>query len=305
MAWPGPWAGWASRCWRWQPNTASCWPAGQYAAGVQAGTVPGLLSRIPASSACGVPTVELVGTGWQDLQFDALEDLAQDAFGPASLDRGPVTFEQAGDDKAGCPGCAGGPLSFPDGLKDAQATICPTHRAEALKVITARLEQAKASNPTGWEGLLEAGRRLDEPHLPLGLGPKLAAAAGVDDPTPAQLADQAGLVVQTAQLSSGRVDAMRVLASAGRADGVQSWLDSLPARLASEGLDEQSKAVATAAIQLVAGEPAGPDLGVDQAPAQSLKPPKPEPIRRGPRIGRNAPCPCGSGRKYKFCHGQN
>ena len=30
---------------------------------------------------------------------------------------------------------------------------------------------------------------------------------------------------------------------------------------------------------------------------------KPEPIRnRGDRIGRNDPCPCGSGKKYKNCH---
>jgi preprotein translocase subunit SecA len=30
---------------------------------------------------------------------------------------------------------------------------------------------------------------------------------------------------------------------------------------------------------------------------------KPEPIRnRGQRIGRNEPCPCGSGKKYKNCH---
>jgi preprotein translocase subunit SecA len=30
---------------------------------------------------------------------------------------------------------------------------------------------------------------------------------------------------------------------------------------------------------------------------------KPEPIRnRGPRPGRNDPCPCGSGKKYKNCH---
>ena len=27
------------------------------------------------------------------------------------------------------------------------------------------------------------------------------------------------------------------------------------------------------------------------------------PIRRGPRIGRNDPCPCASGRKYKRCCG--
>ncbi|GHV68093.1 UPF0225 protein [Spirochaetia bacterium] len=27
-------------------------------------------------------------------------------------------------------------------------------------------------------------------------------------------------------------------------------------------------------------------------------------VRSGPRIGRNEPCPCGSGKKYKFCHGR-
>jgi preprotein translocase subunit SecA len=32
---------------------------------------------------------------------------------------------------------------------------------------------------------------------------------------------------------------------------------------------------------------------------------KPEPIRRfGDKIGRNDPCPCGSGKKYKQCHGR-
>ena len=30
-----------------------------------------------------------------------------------------------------------------------------------------------------------------------------------------------------------------------------------------------------------------------------------EPIRNlGQRVGRNDPCPCGSGKKYKFCHGK-
>jgi uncharacterized protein len=28
-----------------------------------------------------------------------------------------------------------------------------------------------------------------------------------------------------------------------------------------------------------------------------------EPLRRAPKIGRNDPCPCGSGKKYKRCHG--
>jgi len=30
-----------------------------------------------------------------------------------------------------------------------------------------------------------------------------------------------------------------------------------------------------------------------------------QPIRRsGPKVGRNDPCPCGSGKKYKQCHGK-
>jgi preprotein translocase subunit SecA len=31
--------------------------------------------------------------------------------------------------------------------------------------------------------------------------------------------------------------------------------------------------------------------------------PKPQPIRVETKIGRNDPCPCGSGKKYKNCHG--
>jgi preprotein translocase subunit SecA len=28
------------------------------------------------------------------------------------------------------------------------------------------------------------------------------------------------------------------------------------------------------------------------------------PIKVGPKVGRNDPCPCGSGKKYKNCHGK-
>ncbi|MGC2268778.1 MAG: SEC-C metal-binding domain-containing protein, partial [Candidatus Acidiferrales bacterium] len=30
----------------------------------------------------------------------------------------------------------------------------------------------------------------------------------------------------------------------------------------------------------------------------------PKPVRSGAKVGRNDPCPCGSGKKYKKCHGQ-
>jgi preprotein translocase subunit SecA len=32
---------------------------------------------------------------------------------------------------------------------------------------------------------------------------------------------------------------------------------------------------------------------------------KQEPVKVGPKIGRNDPCPCGSGKKYKHCHGKD
>ncbi len=44
---------------------------------------------------------------------------------------------------------------------------------------------------------------------------------------------------------------------------------------------------------------ARPD-GQAERPAQ-----KAEPVRVGKKVGRNEPCPCGSGKKYKHCHGKN
>lgn len=39
--------------------------------------------------------------------------------------------------------------------------------------------------------------------------------------------------------------------------------------------------------------------------ASALQEKKREPVRRGAKIGRNDPCPCGSGKKYKNCCGKN
>jgi len=44
----------------------------------------------------------------------------------------------------------------------------------------------------------------------------------------------------------------------------------------------------------------------DESAPQGSSGEKPEPIRRDtPKVGRNDPCPCGSGRKYKKCHGKD
>ena len=42
------------------------------------------------------------------------------------------------------------------------------------------------------------------------------------------------------------------------------------------------------------------NLQFQASPAQAEAP---KPVRSGAKVGRNDPCPCGSGKKYKKCHG--
>jgi preprotein translocase subunit SecA len=55
-----------------------------------------------------------------------------------------------------------------------------------------------------------------------------------------------------------------------------------------------------------AGVPAGAEGYEDENEYyDNNEPVKQEPVRVGPKVGRNDPCPCGSGKKYKNCHGKN
>lgn len=47
----------------------------------------------------------------------------------------------------------------------------------------------------------------------------------------------------------------------------------------------------------------GTGLTPEAEPA-ALPEPGPEPVRAEPKVGRNEPCPCGSGRKFKDCCGK-
>jgi preprotein translocase subunit SecA len=49
---------------------------------------------------------------------------------------------------------------------------------------------------------------------------------------------------------------------------------------------------------------AGSDYAANENDYNDPTPVKQEPIKVGPKIGRNDPCPCGSGKKYKHCHGK-
>jgi preprotein translocase subunit SecA len=49
---------------------------------------------------------------------------------------------------------------------------------------------------------------------------------------------------------------------------------------------------------------AGQDYAANENDYYDPTPAKQEPVKVGPKIGRNDPCPCGSGKKYKNCHGR-
>jgi preprotein translocase subunit SecA len=54
--------------------------------------------------------------------------------------------------------------------------------------------------------------------------------------------------------------------------------------------------------------PPPPPPGMSGSPSSRLPPPAAEPgatyVREQPKVGRNDPCPCGSGKKFKQCHGR-
>jgi preprotein translocase subunit SecA len=46
------------------------------------------------------------------------------------------------------------------------------------------------------------------------------------------------------------------------------------------------------------------ESGGNSGPMSASKPESVQVVRSVPKVGRNDPCPCGSGKKYKFCHGK-
>ncbi|MEM9052357.1 MAG: preprotein translocase subunit SecA [Bacteroidota bacterium] len=82
----------------------------------------------------------------------------------------------------------------------------------------------------------------------------------------------------------------------GRADEVQTTNRSTTAKDDSSRLQTSRPGMERAAA---------PSNGRQGAQRQAPQPPrKVEPVRVEKKIGRNDPCPCGSGKKYKQCHGK-
>jgi preprotein translocase subunit SecA len=74
-------------------------------------------------------------------------------------------------------------------------------------------------------------------------------------------------------------------------------------RVAEEGQEVKSD---NAEEYLGAGAGGGAMSGAPEATEVPDREPAKEPVRRDhPKIGRNDPCPCGSGKKYKNCCGRS
>ena len=73
----------------------------------------------------------------------------------------------------------------------------------------------------------------------------------------------------------------------------------------AEELDQASESIQEnlADVKGVQYQHASAD-GSDQEQSSSASNATVQPIQAGPKVGRNDPCPCGSGKKYKHCHGQ-
>ena len=69
-------------------------------------------------------------------------------------------------------------------------------------------------------------------------------------------------------------------------------------------LTAAAPAAAAAGIAGGAAVGAGGGVAAPAAPRQPAAPQVEQFVREEPKVGRNDPCPCGSGRKYKHCHGK-
>jgi preprotein translocase subunit SecA len=71
--------------------------------------------------------------------------------------------------------------------------------------------------------------------------------------------------------------------------------------------NETQNAVQQARVQAPVRQPQTHTNRVETAGGSSSEEPvrvKAQPVRVEEKVGRNEPCPCGSGKKYKHCHGQ-
>ncbi len=87
-----------------------------------------------------------------------------------------------------------------------------------------------------------------------------------------------------------------IFRSASSLMAFEQFLRKLP-----QQMEHQSTSAFVGAVSSSTGGESKPSDMVTEA-AEALS--KAKPVRSGPKVGRNDPCPCGSGKKYKHCCGR-
>jgi hypothetical protein len=218
-----------------------------------AGEVPGLLSELGSGHTLPAAEIALAASGWEPIGLGAIQDLAQERYGPVDLDRSRVRLEPATDPTPDCPACAGGRFGFPAELDEQRMGMCAEHAAQAQRVITERLERAPASNRDGWDAIVGGASMLSEPTLglPLWLLGGLQNAADRDRSTPASEAELRADAELALELSARLTGKPEVFAELMSVDGIgDTWLIELPMALAWRGLVDEAVRVGDALAAL-------------------------------------------------------
>jgi FAD/FMN-containing dehydrogenase len=218
-----------------------------------AGDVPGLLSEPESARGLPAPMIELAAPGWEPIGLGAIQDLAQERYGPVDLDRSRVRLDPVAEPSPECPACAGKRFGFPAELDEQRTKMCPEHAEQAQEIITQRLERAPASNREGWDAIVGGSSMLDQPTfgLPLWLLTDLGKASDRDRTGPrpeAELHFDAELALELAKRLTGEPETFAELMVADVLSDV--WLIELPMALAAGGLLDQAVAVGDALAEL-------------------------------------------------------
>jgi hypothetical protein len=218
-----------------------------------AGEVPGLLSEPGSGHGRPAAEIELAALGWEPIGLGAIQDLAQERYGPVDLDRSRVRLEPATESVVDCPACAGGRFGFPAELDERRAAMCAEHAEQAQRIITERLERAPQSNREGWDAIVGGSSMLSAPtfELPLWLLRELEEAADRDRTRPrsdAELRAEAELALELAARLTGRPEVFAELMIGDSLSDV--WLIELPWELARHGLVDEAARVGDALAEL-------------------------------------------------------
>ena len=108
------------------------------------------------------------------------------------------------------------------------------------------------------------------------------------------------------RVEAGPVPERRPLAGRGQLSDIHREATNLGFRGMAAAPVEAAEQAGSRAEGLPLGRPPGAprDQGLATAGSEGGGPARKTPVRSGPKVGRNQPCPCGSGKKFKHCHGR-